>query len=142
MGEVTAPATGASRVLVDSSVTIAYLETEDALHGPARTALLQHARAELVVSVLTYAETLVRPLFRGGPVLATVEGFMREAIHRIEPVTPAIARRAAVMRSERSGLRLVDALIVATGEELQVDRILTGDARWTSTSDRVVLVTG
>ena len=138
---MTAAANDASRVLVDSSVSIAYLDTEDALHEQARTALLHHARAELVVSVLTYAETLVRPLARGGAVLATVEGFMREAIHRIEPVTPAIARRAAVMRSEHGGLRLVDALIVATGQELQVDRILTGDARWISASDRVELVT-
>ncbi len=136
------PADRPDRVLLDSSVTIAFLEIGDALHSRARAALERHAGAHMLVSVLTYAETLVRPLTYGGSVLETVEGFMREAIHRIEPVTPAIARRAAGMRSTNEGLRLVDALIVATGEELAADRILTADARWASASDRVELVVG
>lgn len=136
------PADSPNRVLLDSSVTIAFLETGDALHSQARAALERHAGAHMLVSALTYAETLVRPLAYGGSVLETVEGFMREAIHRIEPVTPAIARRAAGMRSTHGGLRPVDALIVATGEELATDRILTTDSRWASTSDRVELVVG
>lgn len=82
------PVDGPNRVLLDSSVTIAFLESGDALHGRAQTALERHAGAQMLVSVLTYAETLVRPMAYGGSVLETVEGFMREAIHRIEPVTP------------------------------------------------------
>jgi predicted nucleic acid-binding protein len=143
VGELTpTPGDAPRRVLLDSSVTIAFLERGDALHRRARAALERHAGAELLVSVLTYAETLVRPLAHGGSVLETVEGFMREAILRIEPVTPTIARRAAGMRSTHRGLRLVDALIVATGEEVDADRILTADARWASASDRVELVVG
>jgi predicted nucleic acid-binding protein len=127
-------------VLIDSSVAIALLDSTDALHRPARVAVGDHRGAQLIASVLTYAETLVAPVARGGAVLESAEGFFREVIHHVEPVSVPIARRAAELRASGGRLDLPDALIIATGEELEVGRILTADARWPSLSERVELV--
>jgi predicted nucleic acid-binding protein len=48
---------------------------------------------------------------------------------RIVDLSPDIARLAAEIRAAR-GLRLPDAVIVATGLRLGADVILTADARW------------
>lgn len=132
----------AAPVLVDSSITIALLDSDDALHAPARAAVEASRDRVLVASVLTYAETLVAPLVRGAAARELAEDFFREVVHRLEPVSASIARRGAHLRARHPALGLPDALILATGEELDVERILTGDARWPSLSDRVDLVAG
>jgi predicted nucleic acid-binding protein len=48
---------------------------------------------------------------------------------RILDVTASIARLAAELRATR-GLKLPDAVIVATGLRHEAERILTVDARW------------
>lgn len=59
--------------------------------------------------------------------MAIVERFAAQL--RILVVSPSIARLAAELRATR-GLRLPDAMIVATGLRHEADRILTGDSRW------------
>ena len=87
--------------LLDTSIVIAALNRHDALH-PAAPA----GRADAV---------------------ALVERFAAQT--RILDVSPSIARLAAELRATR-GLRLPDAVIVATGLRQEADCILTGDARW------------
>ena len=114
--------------LLDTSVVIAALNREDALHPQASQAILaERNRHALAISAITYAEMLVGPLRVGRRAVEVVERFVSQA--RVLDVTPEVARTAAELRARR-GLRLPDAVIVATGVRHRADVILTGDARW------------
>ena len=122
--------------LLDTSIVIAVLNRDDALHEAASQAV----RAErdgnaLAISALTYAELLVGPLRAGGRALEVVDRFAAQV--RIIDLSPEIARRAAEERVAR-GLKLPDAVIVATGL-LHADLILTADTRWKGV-ERVTVV--
>jgi predicted nucleic acid-binding protein len=122
--------------LLDTSIVIATLNRDDALHEAAsRSVLAERERSTLAISALTYAELLVGPMRAGGRALEVVEGFAAQV--RIIDLSPEIARRAAEERVAR-GLKLPDAVIVATGL-LHADVILTADARWKGV-ERVTVV--
>jgi predicted nucleic acid-binding protein len=82
-----------------------------------------------------YAESLVDPM-RAGRADA-IEDFVDSAPIEIVSIDRRIARRAAALRAERPTLRLPDALVLATGDVLDADEVLTGDRRLSSASDRV-----
>ncbi|HEX9343310.1 MAG TPA: PIN domain-containing protein [Actinomycetota bacterium] len=114
--------------LLDTSIVIAALNRHDALHrAAARVLLAERDRHALGISALTYAELLVGPLRAGGDAVQIVERFAAQS--RILDVSASIARLAAELRAKR-GLKLPDAVIVATGLRHEADLILTGDARW------------
>jgi predicted nucleic acid-binding protein len=122
--------------LLDTSIVIATLNHDDALHEAAsRSVRAERERSTLAISALTYAELLVGPIRAGGRALEVVEGFAAQV--RIIDLSPEIARRAAAERVAR-GLKLPDAVIVATGL-LHADVILTADARWKGV-ERVTVV--
>jgi predicted nucleic acid-binding protein len=113
--------------LLDTSIVIAALNRDDALHEAAgRAVRAERDRHTLAISALTYAELLVGPHQAGGRALEVVRRFAAQL--RIIDLTPEIARLAAEVRVVR-GLKLPDAMIVATGLH-QADVILTADARW------------
>jgi predicted nucleic acid-binding protein len=114
--------------LLDTSIVIAALNRDDALHQAASQAVrAERDRHALAISALTYAELLVGPLRAGGHAVDVVERFAAQV--RIVDLSPPIARLAAELRAAR-GLKLPDAVIVATGLRLQADVIVTADARW------------
>ena len=114
--------------LLDTSVVIAALNRDDALHEAASDALREERdRHALAISALTYAEILVGPLGRGGRAVEVVERFAKQV--RIADLSPDVARHAAELRAHRR-LKLPDAVIVATGLRLGAAVILTADARW------------
>jgi predicted nucleic acid-binding protein len=114
--------------LLDTSIVIAALNRDDALHRAAGQALrAERDRHALAISALTYAEVLVGPLRAGGRAVEVVERFAAQV--RIADLSPDIASRAAELRASR-GLKLPDAVIVATGLRLGASVILTADARW------------
>jgi predicted nucleic acid-binding protein len=122
--------------LLDTSVVIAVLNRDDALHEAASQAVrAERDRHNLAISALTYAELLVGPLQAGGRAVEVVERFAAQV--RIIDLTPEIARLAAEERAAR-GLKLPDAVILATGL-LHADLILTADARWKG-AERVTVV--
>jgi predicted nucleic acid-binding protein len=122
--------------LLDTSIVIAALSRDDALHEAASQAVrAERDRNSLAISALTYAELLVGPIRAGGQALEAVERFAAQV--RIIDLSPEIARRAAEERVAR-GLKLPDAVIVATGL-LHADLILTADARWKGV-ERVTVV--
>jgi predicted nucleic acid-binding protein len=122
--------------LLDTSIVIATLNRDDALHGAASRAVrAEREHSTLAISALTYAELLVGPLRTGGRPLEVVERFAAQV--RIIDLSPEIARRAAEERVAR-GLKLPDAVIVATGL-LHANLILTADARWKGV-ERVTVV--
>ena len=114
--------------LLDTSIVIAALNRDDTLHRAAGQALrAERDRHALAISALTYAEILVGPLRAGGRAVEVVERFAAQV--RIADLSPDIARRAAELRASR-GLKLPDAVIVATGLGLGAAVILTADASW------------
>ena len=125
--------------LVDTSIVIGALNRDDALHQAASRALLaERDRHALAISVLTYAEILVGPLRTGRGAVEVVERFSAQV--RIVDLTPDIARLAAELRVAR-GLKLPDAVIVATGLRLGADVIVTADAGWKGI-EKVTVVDG
>lgn len=127
-------------VVLDASAVIAFLDPDDALHGAAVKTLGERQHDELAIPASVYAEILVAPYRRGAEAVAEVEAFLADFAARIEPVTPAIARAAAKLRGETRSLRLPDALVLATADELEADVVLTGDESWARLSDRVALI--
>jgi predicted nucleic acid-binding protein len=125
--------------LLDTSVVIGALNRDDALHQAASQAIrVERDRHALAISALSYAEILVGPLRAGGRAVEVVERFAAQV--RIVELSPAIARLAAELRATR-GLKLPDAVIVATGLRLEADVILAADARWKGI-ERVMVVDG
>lgn len=123
--------------LLDTSIVIGALNRDDALHEIAGQAVrTERDRHALAISALTYTEILVGPLRAGGQAVEVVERFAAQV--RIVDLSPAIARLAAELRATR-GLKLPDAVIVATGLRLEADVIMTADARWKGIP-RVVVV--
>ena len=125
--------------LLDTSVVIGALNRDDALHQAASQAIrVERDRHALAISALSYAEILVGPLRAGGRAVEVIERFAAQV--RIVELSPAIARLAAELRATR-GLKLPDAVIVATGLRLEADVIMTADARWKGI-ERVMVVDG
>jgi predicted nucleic acid-binding protein len=127
-------------IVVDASVVIGFLDATDAHHRAAVAAIADAASHVLVLPATAYAEVLVAPARRGPSVLATVEEALAALTMRVEPVTPAIAREAAILRARTRSLRLPDALVLATGKILDATRILTADRAWLGISRRVHLI--
>jgi len=99
--------------VLDTDVVIAALDRSDAHHEAAATAIRRLAAAEaaLLLSLVNYAETLVRP--------AEDPGTLRKAVAAIDalgialiPPTPAIAREAAALRA--LNISLADGFALAT----------------------------
>ncbi len=115
-------------IVVDASVLIALLDPGDALHPAAMAALTKHAGDDLKVPASAYSESLVGPARRGH--LAAAKSAIASLLMDVVPITGAIAEHAAELSARHPGLRLPDALVVATGTALSADTVLTGDAGW------------
>jgi predicted nucleic acid-binding protein len=114
--------------LLDTSIVIAALNHQDTLHlAASRAVRAERDRHALAISALTYAEILVGPLRAGARAVEIVERFAAQV--RIVDLSPSIARLAAELRATR-GLKLPNAVIVATGLRLEAAVIVTADTRW------------
>jgi predicted nucleic acid-binding protein len=122
-------------ISLDSSVAIAFLAAYDAHHEAAREVLGGVELDDLCVSTVAYAKVMVGAYRVGGSFQREAERLFQRT--GVEPVTQAIASRAAHLRVEHPRLKLPDALIIATGEELRASRILTADSSWQGVSRRV-----
>lgn len=127
-------------VVLDASVVIAFLDPDDALHGPAVEALTEHQHDELLIPASVYAEILVGPHRKGAEAVAEVEAFLADFAVRIETLRPTTARAAAKLRSESRSLRLPDAFVLALADEVKADSVLTGDESWVPISGHVSLI--
>jgi PIN domain nuclease of toxin-antitoxin system len=96
-------------VVLDASVVIAFLDANDTHHGTAVEALGTLVASDTVLPASAYAEVLVEPWRRGG------------------------------LRSQHRGLRLPDALVLATAEGLDA-HVLTCDRTWARLRRRVRVV--
>jgi predicted nucleic acid-binding protein len=124
-------------IVLDATVVIAHLDPADALHGPATRALLEVASEDLRLPASAYAETLVDPARKGR--LDEARDALTALRLQIVPLDASLAERAASLRARERALRLPDALVLACGEPLGADAILTTDRRWRR-FDRVRLI--
>jgi toxin FitB len=115
-------------IVLDASVLIAHLDPADAVHPQATQALLAYADDDLRVPASAYAEMLVDPARSGR--LEEAREHVRSLHLTIVPIDATVAERAASLRAREPAIRFPDALVLACGEELAADAILTGDRRW------------
>jgi predicted nucleic acid-binding protein len=115
-------------IVLDASVVIAHLDPNDALHVAATEMLLEYAADDLRLPASAYAESLVDPARKGR--LDEARRAIAALQLQIVPIDAAQAERAANLRARERGLRLPDALVLACGEQLSADVILTADRRW------------
>lgn len=125
--------------VLDAGILIAALDASDAHHA-ASVEALRGCRASgdvLVVPASAYAEVLVGPSRLGADAVATVDAFLDALPAVVEPATREVAREAAALRARYGrGLRLPDALALATASVAGAGRVLTTDARWPSVGSR------
>lgn len=127
-------------VVLDASVVIAFLDANDALHARATAPIAAHRADQLVLPASAYAEALVGPYRRDAGAAGRIERFVDDFAIRVEPTGREIARQAARLRARHPALRLPDALVLATAEALDAERVLTGERAWTKISRRVRLI--
>ncbi len=99
-------------IALDASVLIGLLDPSDAHHRAAVELLEPRADRPVIVSAVAYSESLVAPTAKGEA--WRVDAMLADAGARIVAVDAVIARRAAVLRAAHSGLRLPDAMTLAT----------------------------
>jgi hypothetical protein len=58
----------------------------------------------------------------------------------VESLTAEIADRAALLRARHASLRLPDALVLATGDALAADAVLTAGSAWPRVSRRARVI--
>jgi predicted nucleic acid-binding protein len=126
-------------LVLDSSIVIAWFDSGDALHERALTALERTRADDRVISASVYVESLVAPSRRGDEAIRLFDEALGALPARVEPITAAIARRAAVLRARHDRLRLADALVLATAEELD-GSALTADRTWVRYGPRVRMI--
>lgn len=127
-------------VVYDTNVVIALLSSTDALHEAAlRVAQEWEERgARVVISAVTWAELRTGALRRGPEAEKALGEFRQAAIDEVSPVDVQVADIAASFRAVELSLRMPDALILATGQRLSADVVLTGDVRMTKVAPHLV----
>jgi predicted nucleic acid-binding protein len=124
--------------VVDASIIIAVLDPDDALHAPAIVALSRDDQ-QLVAPATVYAEVLVHPYRVGNEEAARIANFFDDLPIAVRDVDRRTAATAARLRAA-ANVPLGDAVVLATGEELGADAVLTGDRRWRPIDARVELI--
>jgi predicted nucleic acid-binding protein len=117
-------------IVLDSSVVIAQLDRSDASHASAKRALSELEDDELLLPSSAYAEVLVGPARRHR--LAEARSQIATLKLAIMPIDEGVAERAAEIRAQREAIRLPDALVLACGDVVDADAVVTADRRWQS----------
>jgi predicted nucleic acid-binding protein len=124
-------------IYVDANTLIYALETPKLFPGLRRHFVNPFLRGELpiVTSWITLSEVLVKPMQSGD---TRLEAYYRQLIQpstvcSVIPVAEGIASAAASIRAQ-FGVRLPDAIHIATGQSAGCSCLLTMDAAWAKAS--------
>ena len=126
-------------VVVDSGVLLAFWDPDDTQHHAAVTVLKRHVASgsRLVVPVTVLSEVLIGA-YRATPyAVRSIESFVDDLISDVHPADRAVGRTAARLRAEHPTLPLADALLLATGEVIDAQEILTTNPRLEQVDRRV-----
>lgn len=122
--------------VLDAGVIIGFLDSNDA-HHPAALGALRDARDRndrLILPASAFAEILVGPHRKGAKAIAAVQALVQRVPLEIHPLDADIALAAAALRARHGSLKLPDALVIATADDLHADHLVTTDRRWPSRS--------
>lgn len=117
---------------LDAGVIIGILDRND-VHHPAALASVRAAsdrRDQLAVSASALAECMVSPARRGESALMLVDELLDRLPIDVVPVDRQVARQAARLRARHRGLRLLDALVIASAIVDRADQLVTTDRGW------------
>jgi PIN domain nuclease of toxin-antitoxin system len=132
-GDLTQVIAPDTRLLLDTSVLIAYLNGNEPASSAAGTIIddwLSSGRNDALVAMVTAMEILVRPLRAGlTPGLHTVTFLTETRGLHLVPIDLPIAQQAAALRGFFN-VGPADALIIATGLVHQVTYLMTNDRHW------------
>jgi predicted nucleic acid-binding protein len=121
------------RVLIDTSVLIAYFEPNDATHALATLLVddfVRNGRNVAVISPISAMEVLVRPLRVAPRGAVHVHDFLIHTPNlKLLPIDLHVAQEAASLRATHN-FKSPDALVIATGFVGQVGHLVTNDADW------------
>ena len=117
---------------VDAGVIIAFLDSDDAHHDSARSALASALdnSDRLSIAASALAECLVGPARRGTKAVALVRTVIDRFPVSVVHLDEEIATQAAMLRARHRSLKLPDALVIATAEHSSADRLITTDLNW------------
>lgn len=123
-------------LILDANVLIALLDRADAHHARAidDVETADQAGRELIVPASAYSEALVA--FARADRLAEARAAIAGMGIAVAALTAAAAEDAAELRAKRPGLRLGDAVVLATARSLS-GGLLTYDRRLERLSDQV-----
>jgi predicted nucleic acid-binding protein len=124
----------AQRALLDSSTLIAYHQPAEPAHALARHLMVRIGNdGDPLVgyySMITAAELLIRPIRTGAAEIAFMHEFLTGSpALRGLVMDFAVAQQAATVRAA-TGLRLPDAIVVASGLLAGCEAIVTNDEQW------------
>lgn len=117
---------------LDAGVIIAFLDGTDAHHDAARSALstaFDHAE-RLSIAASALAECLVGPARRSTKAVELVRTVIERLPVSVVHLDEEIATQAAMLRARHRSLKLPDALVIATAEHSNADRLITTDREW------------
>ncbi|CAN5484882.1 hypothetical protein BH10ACT2_BH10ACT2_29000 [soil metagenome] len=117
---------------LDAGVVIGFLDRNDAHHEKARATLTGalQARDRLAMAASAFAECLVGPARQGERAIATVRELVERFPIAIIQLDIESAIVAARLRAMHKGLRLPDALVIATAINEAADQLITTNQRW------------
>jgi predicted nucleic acid-binding protein len=126
-------------VVLDTSVLVGLLDPEDASHDQASRALhdVRRARHQVVLPASALAELLVGAGRLGPAAGRTIDAFVDAIVDRVCDVDPKVVRAAVRYLARHRFLRLPDAMVLAVGQVLRADTVLTADAQWSRADRRV-----
>jgi predicted nucleic acid-binding protein len=129
-------------IVLDAGLLVGLLDSEAANHARATSAMLEvrHARDRMLLPSTVLAEVLAGAHRLGPAAVETVESFVEGLVDRVCVVDREVATTAAGYRASHIFLRLPDALVLAVGQVLGADAVLTLDARWSQVDGRVRVV--
>jgi len=118
-------------ILIDSTVIVAFLDRDDALHRPTVARFRELLATEaLTASVISYAEVMTGASL-GHHEERNVDGFFETFLSELLSVDRFVAARAAALRGGRPSLAMPDALILATADlHQEIDEVLCADREW------------
>jgi predicted nucleic acid-binding protein len=125
-------------IVLDASILVALLDPTDALHAGTAAALRGYAGDDLKIPASAYAESLVGPAGHGR--LKEAREAIRLLLVEVVALSEYIAEEAAELRAQHPALRFPAALVMATGNVLDADVILTADRSWQGITSTVEVI--
>lgn len=129
-------------VVLDTSVVIGFLNTDDAHHKAATAAITEHRDAlhRFVLPATVLAEALVSAARHDPGRLAEVRRLIDSLFGPTRMVDESVAVEAARVRARHKSVQLPDAVVIATGVVDEAIQILTADRRLGRADRRVRVV--